>query len=598
MNYSGEELTMLNKLIIKNFKRFTNVEIDLGNPVVFIGPNNSGKTTALQALALWGTGLKRWNEKRKGKSSPQKRPGVTINRLDLVSLPVPNAKLLWRELHVRDVKTIKEKQHTKNIRIDIIVEGITGGREWKCGLEFDYANEEVIFCRPLRLSDKKNPDRMPSPDEAENVQISLLPPMSGLSSNETRLDPGAINVRVGEGRTAEVLRNLCYNIYQGNMIKWNKVVQHIKSLFGITLEAPLYIGERGEIAMSFQENNTSLDISSTGRGFQLTLLLLAYMYANPDSVLLLDEPDAHLEILRQRQVYNLLVEVANENNNQIIAASHSEVLLNEAAERDVVVAFIGKPHRIDDRGSQVLKSLKEIGFEDYYLAEQTGWILYLEGSTDLEILTSFAKILKHNRAIKALDLPFVKYVGDQPNNVRTHFFGLQEAYPDLTGISIFDKLDRNLPEELMNCNSLQCDMWTRREIENYLCYPEALEAYATHITKEESIGPLFDSHDRQHRVKIMKESIKEITNALETLGKGSPWSHDIKVSDDFLMPLFEKYYKKLKLPNLMGKKNFYVLVQYVPIEKIDAEIIEKLNAIADIYEEACSKLEQLNRDLI
>jgi hypothetical protein len=34
--------------------------------------------------------------------------------------------------------------------------------------------------------------------------------MSGLAANETRLDPGAISVRLGEGRTAEVLRNLCY----------------------------------------------------------------------------------------------------------------------------------------------------------------------------------------------------------------------------------------------------------------------------------------------------------------------------------------------------------------------------------------------------
>ncbi|MBI4463833.1 MAG: AAA family ATPase, partial [Acidobacteria bacterium] len=71
---------MLIKLTIRNFKRFGTIEIDLGNPVVFIGPNNSGKTSALQALALWAVGLRRWNEKRKGKVAPEKRPGVTINR--------------------------------------------------------------------------------------------------------------------------------------------------------------------------------------------------------------------------------------------------------------------------------------------------------------------------------------------------------------------------------------------------------------------------------------------------------------------------------------------------------------------------------------
>jgi predicted ATP-dependent endonuclease of OLD family len=43
---------MLTKITIENFKLFPRVEVELGNPVVFIGPNNSGKTSALQALAL------------------------------------------------------------------------------------------------------------------------------------------------------------------------------------------------------------------------------------------------------------------------------------------------------------------------------------------------------------------------------------------------------------------------------------------------------------------------------------------------------------------------------------------------------------------
>ena len=44
--------TMLTKLRARNFKCFEDVEIALGNPVVLVGPNNSGKATVLQALAL------------------------------------------------------------------------------------------------------------------------------------------------------------------------------------------------------------------------------------------------------------------------------------------------------------------------------------------------------------------------------------------------------------------------------------------------------------------------------------------------------------------------------------------------------------------
>src|SRR6266853_1763265 len=111
---------MLTKLRLSNFKRFEDVEVDLGDAVVFIGPNNSGKTTALQALTLWEIGLRRWMEKRSAKDSPEKRPGVTINRRDLIAVPVPDANLLWRDLHVRAIQRKNGKQDTRNIRIDIL----------------------------------------------------------------------------------------------------------------------------------------------------------------------------------------------------------------------------------------------------------------------------------------------------------------------------------------------------------------------------------------------------------------------------------------------------------------------------------------------
>lgn len=573
---------MLTKLTVRNFKRFGSVDIELGNPVVFIGPNNSGKTTALQALALWEIGLTRWSEKRKGKTSPEKRPGVTINRRDLIALPIPDAKLLWRGLSVRDVKKIKGKQQTRNVRIDVIVEGITEDKAWECGLEFDYANEEAFYCRPLRLSEDKNPERMPIPEHAGNVQLAFLPPMSGLAASEDRLDPGAINVRIGEGRTAEVLRNLCHRIHINKKERWLKLVDHIVALFGAELNDPQYITERGEIVMTYREHGTYLDLSSSGKGLQQTLLLLAYMYAHPGSILLLDEPDAHLEILRQRQIYQLLTEVAQENGNQIIAASHSEILLNEAAERDVVVAFVGKPHRIDDRGSQVQKSLRDIGFEHYYQAEQTGWVLYLEGSSDLAILRAFAQKLRCQEASDILQRPFVHYVANDPREVSKHFFGLKEAVPHLKGIAIFDRLERPLPLEL-GPESL---MWNKREIENYLCYPEVLEAYAVASGEDASPGPLFKSAQAEFRRQAMKEAIEEVSAAMETLEKGSPWDNDTKVSEHFLTPLFKKFFKKLGLYNVMDKKNFHELARFIEESKIDHEVKGKLDAIISIAKSA------------
>ena len=571
---------MLTKLICRNFKNFGKVEIELGNPVVFIGPNNSGKTTALQALALWEIALRQWNENRKGKTNPEKQPGVAINRFDLISVPVSSARLLWRDLQVRDVERADGKQRTQNVRIDIIVEGVTDGKDWQCGFEFDYANQESFYCRPLRVSetDEKSPKRMRVPDEAEKLSIAFLSPMSGLVSNETRLDQGAINVRIGEGRTAEVLRNLCYQISLDEK-KWEELCEKISNLFGVQLDKPDYVQGRGEIRMSYREkSNVRLDISSSGRGLQQTLLLLAYVMANPGSVLLLDEPDAHLEILRQRQIYQVLTELAREHGSQIVAASHSEVILREAADRDVVIAFLGAPHRIDDRGSQLLKSLRTIGSDQYYQAQQMGWVLYLEGSTDLAILRAFAEKLSHD-AISILERPYIHYVSNQPTEARKHFYGLREAKPDLVGFCLFNRI----PDELQKRPELLEYAWQKREIENYIVSSKQVLIDWLHAKAEERTeDPLF----LMNWVSTMEKKIEEIEKARETLGQESPWSPDIKVTDDFLNRLFETVFDELEIPNLMEKTNYYTLIQYVPVDQVDPEVSEVLDAILEVAEKA------------
>ena len=577
---------MLTKLTIRNFKRFDEVEIELGNPVVFVGPNNSGKTSAMQALALWDAGLKRWNEKRSGKAAPEKRPGVTVNRRDILAVPVPSAALLWRRLHTRDVQRVAGRPRTENVRIDVIVEGIAEGAAWTCGLEFDYANEESFYCRPLRTGAGKPPERMAVPDAAGAARIAFLPPLSGLAATETRLDQGAVNVRVGEGRTAEVLRNLCFRVLQESPDRWRELAERIESLFGAALEEPRYVEERGEITMGYREDGVRLDLSAGGRGLQQTLLLLAYMCANPGAVILLDEPDAHLEVLRQREIYKLLTDAAEKSGSQVVTATHSEVLLNEAAERHTVIAFVGRPHPVESGNRQVRKALAEIGFDQYCQGEQNGWVLYLEGSTDLAVLQAFAKRLGRDEAARALERPFVHYVGNQPQKAASHYYGLREALPELRGAALFDRLEGGPPED---GGTLLHLVWERREIENYFCVPAALEAYARASAAEDAPMPLFTRAEADKRLRAMRAAAADVEQAMRTLGKGSPWDAGVKVSDEFLTPLFEAYFQKLGLPNLMRKKNFHQLAEYIPIDEIDPEVGEKLDAIASVAQSASAR---------
>ncbi len=577
---------MLTKLIIRNFKRLREVEIPLGQAVVFIGPNNSGKTTALQALALWEAGLRAWLAERGGKASPEKRPGVAINRRDLIALPVPAANLLWNGLHVRESKDRK----TRNIRIDVVVEGETGGEPWSCGFEFDYTSNEALICRPVRRAEYADKPvnqalftEVPSAlaNAKRPMKICFLPPMSGLAAVEPKIEQGRIDVLLGEGQTAQVLRNLCQVTCTTHPEAWKSIGNEMQNLFRLTLRDPVYVQQRGEIVMTYEEHGKEFDISSAGRGAQQTLLLLAYVQANPNSVLLLDEPDAHLEILRQRQTYNTLVRLAAEQGSQIIAASHSEVVLNEAAGRDTVVAFVGRPHELTDGKSfQVMKSLRDIGFDQYYQAEQKGWVLYLEDTTDLPILSVFARTLGHEAAT-FLEAPFVHYVGTNlPQKARDHFFGLREAKPDMVGVAIFDRLDKILQEHA----DLVELAWSKREIENYFCTREVLLRYAEQLAAED--GPLFEHAAKPVRRLAMEEEIAEFEKALAKTGRPSPWSSEIKASDEFLNPLFQNYSKRLGIPLCIRKNGYSFLAGLLRQGEIDPEVTQKLDAIVRIAKRA------------
>lgn len=571
---------MLTRLKLRNFKQFADADIELGKSVVFIGPNNSGKTSALQALALWEVGLRLWSEKRGVKGSHEKHKGVPISRRDLIAIPTPATNLLWRGTDVRKSQMVDGKQQPRNVRIDVTVGGITNDRAWSCGLEFDYRDEESFVCRPLRLPGQEDvlvrkAKFSEIPSEATALKIAYLPPMSGLADREFIKQQGEIGFLIGQGQTAQILRNLCQQLFQNHdAAVWQNVTEQIESLFGAKLLDPEYIPERSEIVMRYEQDGTRLDLSSAGRGLQQTLLLLAYLYANPNTVLLLDEPDAHLETLRQREIYRLLTSISDRQNSQVIAASHSEVVLNEAAGSGKVVAFVGKPHVLNDKGSQVLKALNSIGWHQYYQAEATGWVLYLEASSDLAILQAFAETLEHPAAMY-LKRPFVHYVSTNvPQKARDHFFGLREALPDLHGIAIFDRLDKKLHAD----SDLAERMWSRREIENYFCTEDVLLAWVRHDQPDD----LFGQAEAEMREGVMRESIDEVSAALKTLRSLDPWSEDIKATDDSLDPLFQLFFSKLNLPLTFRKSDYHVLAKLVSKDDIDPEITTKLDAIVEV----------------
>ncbi|MCF7674276.1 MAG: AAA family ATPase [Akkermansiaceae bacterium] len=573
---------MITRLKISRFKGLRFAEIELGGNVVFIGPNNSGKSTALQALTLWDAGSRRWAEKWEKTDTegnfvkrPKVKSGVTINRRDLHAIPVPTARLLWNDLHTHDTAGTGKEKKTMNVLMQVEVEGVSATGTWNCGIEFYYANEESFYCRLMGGADQH------LPQEVFQHPVVFLPPMSGLADREFRKEPGEIRMLTGQGQTAQVLRNLCWQLYsRENKDPWNRLVAHIQEHFSVILMPPLYDPVNSSLSLSYKDQHgTELDISCSGRGCQQLTLLLCFLLQHPGAILLLDEPDAHLEILRQRDIYTLLTEIAAEQHSQIIAASHSSTVMQVAGERDVLVAFLGSsPHRVDTRArqNQVKKALESIPLSDFYLAQQAGWMLYLEGTTDLAILRKLAIRKGHEAAaILAQRVPLICLGSNKPGDARSHYEAMREAMPRIPGLAIFDRLP-NPETQLSTMQGLREEMWQRREIENYLVSRESILEYAT---SGFDVDDLFTAAERERRIKIMTECIGELEQALAVTRKPSPWSADLKVTDDFLDPLFENYYQQIGTPQLTYKRDYHGLAETIPIEQLDPEIDAMLDAV-------------------
>jgi AAA15 family ATPase/GTPase len=565
---------MITSLRVRNFKKLRDVSFNLDRTVVVIGPNNSGKTTVLQALTLWEVGMKKLAGYLRKNSGGMTRRRVPINRFDFLAIPVSSAKYIWYHQVVRKSDRT-DKSKNRNIKIGIIVEGISAGKKWKAPLEFDFANPESVYCSPMIKGDID--------DEAFMVKVAFMQPMSGIASREDKLTPGSINVRIGEGRTADVLRNICYQLLYPDTPStintnpekyWKKLSSIIQNKFGATLNKPVFISETGEIEMTYYEEGHTYDISSSGRGYQQTLLLLAYLFSYPGHTILLDEPDAHLEVIRQRETYELINSVARELESQLIIASHSEVVLNEAANGDTVIALYDDNCAALNKQdvSRFRKLLTDIGWDKYFTAKTSKHIVFLEGTTDLRALLSFAKKLNHP-VHDLLDKANIHYTANNvPKTARDHFHGLRNVVADLKGIAIFDRLDR----EIATDPYLRILQWNKREIENYFSFPEVLEKWA----QSHGSSDLFRNY-----LTAMKESIQDNTAPVHLKNRDNPWWNDCKMSDDYLPQVFDAFYQKVGLPNVFNKGRFHELIDYMEKDEIDNEISEKLDELYKILKE-------------
>lgn len=542
---------MITRIVIENFKKFEKAEIELGHDtILFVGQNNGGKTTALQALSLWSFLAQQWQSK-KGRGKAKKRTGAPIPRNEVWAAPVREARMLWRNGDVQDNKS-------KKVHILINVYGIETATmtEWEYGMEAVYSNQELIFCKPV------DPLK-PPPKEARNV--FHLPPLSGVQTSEKRIDLGAQLRVIGEGRPGEILRNLLWQLHENSKSKWDKLAGRVRDLFGIEL-LPIRYNEAVDpdisvfylsVAPANRKNKIPMEIANAGSGFLQFLLLAAFLYVHENSVLLIDEPDSHMHVFLQRGMFDWLQDVARENSSQLIVSTHSEVLVNSLDLEHIRSFFGERPTKPKLKKKGLIHALKEVSPLEVINGEWTKKIFFAEGDTDLRILKAWASVLEHPVLHELNAINFYPLNTNEIGTAKKHFAALKEIIDGpLDAFCLRDggvSKTENLPP------GFQVHYWKRKEIENYLISPKVLLRFI----EKKGITDLFVTPAENYLKDNLSPKVYRNPREESIAENGS----------EFL----EKYFNALKLP--VSKGEYWEIAEEMSKEEIPSEVLTMLDLL-------------------
>lgn len=562
---------MIRKVLLKGFKRFAEEEFTLPGHVVLAGPNNTGKTTLLQAVAAWELGFRKWRELANFNPRRNGYSWQELERLAFSPVAVRSFELLWNN-----------RKRKEPLEIGIQVDGLS-----MVTLEFRYHSAGSMEVRPK--SDVPS-DVLRDPRLA--FHTTFIPAMSGLARTEARLaDHEAIDTALAQGRPGEVLRNLLFIAHKDDE-GWRKLNSTIGRLFSCQLEPPKSGAELVcEYRQGLGEDAPLFDVASAGSGFLQVLLLLALLLTQSrrggveHRVLLIDEPDAHLHLLLQRSIYSELKLLVAGANAQMLVATHSEMIVNYAESHELYLMF-GKPRLVSDALKKTVKdALGVVTHSELLEAEGARGVLYTEDFTDVDVLKAFADVLGDEAALKLLSREVVLKSAKAPLpeglgefSVQQHWNMLKLVREALPALELLDGDSRNKADDDITgtADRIQRLRWRRYEIESYLVHPAPLARFV-----EKRLGP-GDLSD-QPKAALMDE----LRQKLEQGFLDDPM-HPAALVESFLK---NEPASKMLIPGLLQaaglnnvpKREFFEIAAQFQKEEVHPEVIERLNQIKQAF---------------
>lgn len=512
----------ITKITLHRFKKYRDKSI-LINPGLSLvaGANNSGKTTVLQAFAVWEF-CKTVLEMEKGPKSIREGyagQGLGMGSDEFLALNISSLKHLWTNLNPQ--RDGEQDGYTLWIRVDWTQDN----QEKHLAIALSLANDR-IFIKTKSTNVTEN-ERTPN--------IIYIPPFAGIKIKEQKSSPAQQRRLIGQGLPGATIRSILLNIYNKNQEKrsnlkdnnrrisrsqlqhlrntdpWELLSNIIKEVFKTEITINPYndayhtyirlTTHKGDFndAGKFirYPNYSARDLTAEGSGFLQWLSVFTFALSPEIDMVLLDEPDAHLHPTLQHEIIKQLEKVSQTTGKQIFFSTHSpELIKAHPAEKILSITNNNTKYLKDDQGK--ISSLSGIGSDYYPLLDNTKKIkkiLFVENQSDATTIFKIAERIGINLNSKLVVWPWAS-----KGSERKHVFNqLLSEIPQLRGISLNDRdneelatirnndLNDNIYGTPTEQTRLFFKKWRRRYIEGYLLHPDAI-ARAANRTAEEVIN--------------------------------------------------------------------------------------------------------------
>lgn len=560
---------------IKKFKKIDDVSVKLEALNIFIGTNNSGKSSFIQGIQFAISSSQ--TLKLKGANWVKgKTRTLSLDSSEYLYAPTSDISYLFHGGRLSGARTKAD-------------------RKW---IEFTISDSNSASIRISRgknggftteLTGKDQGDIL---SDIEKPFCVYVPGIAGIPVLEKYEVPIAVKKSATRGDSNNFLRNILYTISTEHE-KWISFKDSVNSIYK-DIDFVVKFDEHNSeyIYVNIKTGSLTLPLDSVGTGLLQVIQIFAYIEYFDPTVILLDEPDSHIHPTKQKLLSEELVKRTNDNPDlKIVFSTHSRYILESLDEKAKVVHF-QNGHALEDvKGSNILLDIGAADADYLFSKKELKYVIVTEDKVDnVKEKKEFLKKFLLANGLQESEFVLHSYEGCSKVDFAKILQGfVQKQIPTAKVILHVDRdqkidSDRDVVKLRDDCEQRDIIFFITKfqEIESYFCQPE-------HIANIYGVSIDNASEKYNEFVEDLKDETKrKLTNFIlrdrKELGMNKSGKIDIDIISNMVDTWYEEYGNELTPgKELLGKvKNYAQSIKNDPnkiIEISDALASDEFKAL-------------------